>query len=312
MQIRRARVLHPRYHYAPSVRSLHHLRSVEVKSAVHGVIGRHGVAGRPLVRSRLADAELLRLPVIASDYIAYVIALRESHRPLGILQLHVHRTCYEHMSAVQREEVRTFPHYAEPASVFIEHFIETPAEAVIAPVKTELGASPYVQIIGADLRVLRAASRFPVRGLSRASLSGARDDRPEGSVLRLPDIRIPELVRVPSLGKVIAREDRVSVIFYVFGSAADSDALRLAPSAYAVRFSGVAARVHQKMSAVRERESRAREASGAVIRLIRRHGAREIFPDDEVAAHGVTPVHRAPVGVIGMVLVEKMVLSIMV
>ena len=68
--------------------------------------------------------------------------------------------------------------------------------------------------------------------------------------------------------------------------------------------------VHEKLSAVLHLDGGAGEAARLVIALIRSQGRGQIVPVEQVRAHRVTPVHGAPLGGVGVILIEHMELPL--
>ena len=142
----------------------------------------------------------------------------------------------------------------------------------------------------------------------------AGDDRTETSVVPAPQIGIAELVCVRSLRQIRAGDHGIVTVFYIFATSglSDGQALRLQPPAPARRILRAvrAACIHQQVTAVIHRHSGPGEASRPVVILIRGKRCRQILPGDHIFADRMSPVHRPPVGVIGMVLVEQVVLTV--
>ena len=68
--------------------------------------------------------------------------------------------------------------------------------------------------------------------------------------------------------------------------------------------------VQQKLPSVRELHGTAGEAAVLIVLLVRSEGGGEPLPADEIPGLGVTPVHGPPFGVVGMILVEQVIFTL--
>ena len=183
---------------------------------------------------------------------------------------------------VQLEEVRALPHQAEPVFVFGQHTLELPVEPVRAGVKEDLAAA-----------VGRAVPRHAAVGPIRLP----------------PDFRVPEIHLAAALGDVLAGQDRIAGVLLIVHAVSHRDALGLPVVTGPVRQLGPGGdtRIHQQLPAVSQLHRAAGKAPVLVCRRIRGQGGREILPVEQVLTDRVPPVHGAPFGFVGVILIKQVV-----
>ena len=188
------------------------------------------------------------------------------------------------------ERVGAFPHAADAVVVLREDALELPVDAITALVLQDLSAC---QVIAID------------------DVAGAHD-AVEQAVIPGPDLGVAEVLRIQTLGELVGIDDRIALVLEVVHSVAEGDALRLAAvdGAVGVLADLLYARVHEQMTAVGEHDGAAREDAVVVVGLIGRKRCGQMRPMQQVGAHRVSPVHGAPLGIEGIVLVEQVVLPL--
>ena len=192
----------------------------------------------------------------------------------------------EEVTAVQLKEVGALPHPAVLIAAVVQHRHKVPLEAVGAVVEDHRAAL-----------VLGAGHRHG--GI--------------GAVRLLPDLGVPEVILAVAFGQILDGQDRVLGDLLVVDPVAHCHALGLdvVIVALGVQILRLAhAGVQQQLPAVGQLGCRAGEASVLVVGHIRGHGCRQVLPAQQVTADGVAPVHGAPHRLVGIVLVEQVVLTL--
>ena len=207
-----------------------------------------------------------------------------SHMIFQAFRHHRHGAYHQHMLSVQFKEIRTFPHSSQLFAAGIQNVQEFPVESVLA--------SEQKNIAG------------PVPG-------GACRHSVELSVVLLPDLRIPEILRASAHRDIFYRDNGISLIFHIIPSVSHGHALSLVLFYAAVRVGYFFhARIHDQMAAVIQFQSASGKAAEIIVGLIRSHDRGPVFPRDQVFADGMSPVHGTPLVLIGIILVKQMVFSL--
>ena len=203
---------------------------------------------------------------------------------LETLWQHVLGAGQQHLLSVQLEEIRALPHETQTEVVLHQGLHKRPVNGIVAPVQKHLPAVANMII---------------------------RQEHPVGSIRLLPGLRIAECGPVPALGQIPLRENGISGVFGVEKSVSEGQILNLELRDVSVRAElGDHAGIDQHMAAVGQGESVPGEAAVPVIGLVRRHGHRQVLPLQQVLRDRVAPVHGSPVGVVGMILVEHVILPV--
>ena len=188
----------------------------------------------------------------------------------------------QHLTAVQREKVRAFPHL--PVLVFA---------AVQHPCKL-----PVFQIFGTVQKDLPAGIFAP-----------AADNRIK-AVFLPPDFRIPEILRGTSLWQAVRRNHRIAVPFPVIDPVPLRHALGLTDHGFSVRpFRFLYPGIHQVLFSVIFQCAAGKTALSVVI-LIRRQRCRKKLPADKILRFRMSPVHGTPLRAVGMVLEKQVIFSL--
>ena len=147
--------------------------------------------------------------------------------------------------------------------------------------------------------------------LTAALVVPAGNDAAISSVRLLPELGVAEMLVACAGGQVLGGDDRVARELRVVQSVAEGKVLGLylLPPAVTGDLVGHAG-VHQRVPSVRQGQSGAGKAAAVVIGHIRGQGCGEVFPVQQVAADRVAPVHRPPVGIVGVILVKQVVLTV--
>ena len=126
-----------------------------------------------------------------------------------------------------------------------------------------------------------------------------------------PYLRIAEIHLAAALGQVRRRQHGVSLVLNIVHAVAYGRALGLIGLQSAVLPALLAhARIHQQLAAVRKLDGAAGEAAILVVGHIRGQRGGQALPTDEIPRLDVSPMHRAPHGLVGVVLKEQMVFSL--
>ena len=252
--------LHPGHQDAAAVGGKRCLRGVKIKTVVDRL---HALAGKGVGGG--------------------VVAAQQGHRVVPGVELavgggaHLLRADEQHLRAVQREEVRAFPHFAQRAAAGVQHGHILPVVAVRAFKQQDAALFGFV-----------AGRRHAVVG----SVFG-------------PDLRVAEVGGAEALRQHAGGDDRVGGVLGEIAAVAHGHALGL--QLLVAGGDGLHAGVQQQQLAVRQRDGAAGKAPGRVGGGVRREGAGQIVPVQQVGAGGVAPVHGAPDRVVGVVLVKQVV-----
>ena len=104
---------------------------------------------------------------------------------------------------------------------------------------------------------------------------------------------------------------RVALDLLIVGSVADRYTLGLEGVDHTVAATYVPdAGIHQKLPSVRKFNGAAGETAVAVIIRIGRESGRKPFPADEILCFHMSPVHRTPLRIIGVVLEKQMIFAL--
>ena len=136
----------------------------------------------------------------------------------------------------------------------------------------------------------------------------AGNEGPELSGGIAKDLRIPEVDPARSGRKHVRGDDGISLVFAVIDPVTDSDALLLDIAL----LPGMDPCVQEQLPAVVQRYGTAGEAAVPVEGLVGRQGAGKKLPVKKVIAHRMAPVHGSPLGPVGVILVEHVVLPAVV
>ena len=137
---------------------------------------------------------------------------------------HILRADKQHLLSVQREEIRAFPHEAEPSVILGQYADIPPFKSVPAFILEQDAAL-----------ILPAGSHYA----------------PVPAVLRPPDLRIPEIIGAQALRKCAAAQNRVLFIFLIIRSVSDGNALGLVLLCLVTAFLPHAG-IHQQVPSVRQ------------------------------------------------------------
>ncbi len=129
----------------------------------------------------------------------------------------------------------------------------------------------------------------------------------------LPYFRVPKIKLTSTDGKLCRVKYRIFFILFIVNSVSNGKALCLDITNRIIFLTLLDnTGVHQQLPAVGKRQRTSRKAPVSVVRLVRRQRCREMFPVEQIAAHRMSPVHRSPFGLIGIILVKHMVHSIVI
>ena len=216
----------------------------------------------------------------------FVVAAQQGRHPVAGVEFqpdggHLLGADQQHLPPVQREKVGALPHPAVLVAAGVQGGGVMPVGAVGALEQADGAAA-----------VLGAVARHHVKG-----------------PVLLPDLGVPEVQHAAPCGQVAAVQNGVAGVLFIVDPVAKSKALLLELFHPAVRTAHpVNAGVHQHLPAVRQFQRAAGKAAVPVRGGVGGDGHRQLLPPDKVAGLDVAPVHRAPVGGIGVVLVEQMIL----
>ena len=199
------------------------------------------------------------------------------------LRHHFHGAYRQKMLSVQFKEIRTLPHPSQFPGAGIQDIGKMPVKSVLA---------------------------FKKKDRAVSVLCGVSRHRVEFSILAAPDLRIAEIHRASALGKILSRQHRIPLIFFIIGSVAGSDTLCLIMLFFTVfvrHFSNAC--IHDEMASVVRFQGAAGETARIVIIFIRRHNRRTVFPCNQIPAHGMSPVHGPPFVGIRIVLIKQMIFT---
>ena len=196
---------------------------------------------------------------------------------------HILRAYKQNTLAIQPKKVGTLPHLTEPVIVCRQHLLILPCKTVLAGIQKDLPAA-----------VRRSAA-------NRTAVS---------SIAFSPHLRIPKVIPTAPFRQILLVKNRILLILLVVRSVTDRQTLRLyfAKTAVSLPFSQHAG-IHQQLASVIHRDRTAGEAAVPVISFIRSQRRRKIFPVQKIVAHRMSPVHRSPLGIIRIILVEHMIFS---
>ena len=291
MQVAGIPVLHPRDHDPAPVGCKDSLFRVEIHSVIHTLIS---------LRYKPAC-----LRVIVSD---------QAESPIAVMifqpvRQHIHRACQDHLFAVQFKEIRAFPHSPEAVTVNGKLSLKFPVVRILCREEQDLSALLFFVDHCSGQKTVRIIRIAVMQHFFLFAQGIAHASSFKCSVFLLPDTRIPEVVFTALFRQVLKDKNRIAVVFGIVFPISESDTLCLyfqIPLAHLQFFAY--AGVHEHMRAILHRQGTAGKASVPVIRHIRRQCGRQVFPVQKVLAHCVSPVHRSPMRVVRVVLVEEMVL----
>ena len=255
---------HPGDHDSSAVLGQHRLGRVKIQSVVHGL--------HPF------PVKLLLLPVIRS---------RQKHGSISVVELqafclHILRRDHQHLLIVQREEIRTLPHFPVPVAAPVNHGLKLPLREIFGGIQKNLAAAVCV-----------AASHHHIIG-----------------AVLFPYLWIPEILQAASLGKHIGGNHRIAGIFFIIRAVAHCQTLCLTYRLLSVRKAYLRnACVQETLFALILHRTAGKYPLG-VIGLIRRHRRRQIFPADQILSYRMAPVHGIPCGSVRIILVKQMVYSL--
>ena len=174
--------------------------------------------------------------------------------------------------------------------------------------RKKVGALPHIALAGFRPRqhpvkppVAQAAAAIEQHLSAVVAIAGA-DDHPPLAVLA-PDFRIAK-VHDPLRG-----QQHRALLFEVNAVPAGGQALHFADRAVvALAVEPDVAGVDKRQHAVVVHRATG-EAAVAIFFAARRQRNRPVLPVDHIVAGGVAPVHWAPVGAVGVVLIESVVLA---
>ena len=189
----------------------------------------------------------------------------------------------KHVFAVERKEIGAFPHPPVLVVAGCKHAYIFPVERVLALIKQDSPAA------------VRAA--VPDNGIEHIAFP--------------PDLRIAEIVFAASLGQKPRADHRIALELLIVCAVADRYTLGLERIYLTVSAPNVPdAGIHQKLSSVRKFNGAAGKAAVAVIIRIGRESGRKPFPADEILCFHMSPVHRTPLRIIGVVLEKQMIFAL--
>ena len=188
-------------------------------------------------------------------------------------------------------------------------------QRLVAVELREIRALPHEALIavrlGHDMLELPVLKVFRLKDEHLAHLVGRlRADDCVVAAVVLPDLRIAEVVILTRRDTLRQRDDRILLrLLEVDAIRADCESLRLD----AVRL----ARLLQEVNVTRVEEvelailldAAAREAAICIVGMIRKERDWLTLPVHEILARHMCPVHRPPLGLVRIVLVEEMVLA---
>ena len=162
------------------------------------------------------------------------------------------------------------------------------------------------------------ADIFPVRGVftpvekdRAAAVIGTIADRRIIQVSLPPDLRVAEVFAAASFREHVCVDHRIRRKLFIVQAITDGYTLGLKSDDLPIAAADISyARIHQQVPTVRHFHCASGEASAAVVIHIRRQCGRETLPADEILRFYMSPMHRAPFGVIRIILKEEMIFSL--
>ena len=200
------------------------------------------------------------------------------------LRQHVLGTCQQDIVSVETEEVGALPHEADTVVVFRQRTDKCPVNGILAPILQDLPALTEV-VVGNQ-------------GTERA-------------VGKLQHLRIAEIKTAAACREICLRQNGISFVFLIVQSVSKGETLCLNFADLPVGHGFMSdTGVHEHLPPVGEFNRTAGEAAVLVVRHIGSQRTGKKVPVQQIAAHGVAPVHRSPMRIIGVILKEHVVLSL--
>ena len=209
----------------------------------------------------------------------------DAHIGVAGMELQAHRvhllgTGQQDILAIQLEKVRAFPHLAVLVMAGSQLVDILPVNGVLA------------------LEIQDAA----------AGVRGAVAHHHVVHPVLPPDFGVTEIMDTAAFRDVLGTDDRICFVFLVVYTVADGDALGLEALHLAVLPAHIAnTGIHQQMPSVRHFHGAAGEAAVLVVFHIRGQSSGKTLPLNKVLSLYMTPVHGAPFGIVGVILMEQMV-----
>ena len=188
--------------------------------------------------------------------------------------------------SIQLKEVRTFPHFSDAVAVGCQNLFKGPLESIGTGIQKNLSAS-----------IRRTVA----------------DHAAVGAILFSPHLGIAEILPACSFRKILFIQYRIHLILFIVDSVTYCKTLGLDVGKSPVCFPlSQYTRVHQQLSAIGKFNGTSGKAAVSVIDFIRSKCSRKVLPVQKVFADCMSPVHGAPDGFIGMILIKHMVFSLIV
>ena len=228
------------------------------------------------------SGKLICLPVKRSDHInipeSIVIGSAAGKHLLR-------RSDQDCMVLVHHEEIRALPHTAVFIAAPVQNRLHLPVQSILAAVEKDRAAAIHRAVCHNGVKAV-----FPVI---------------------IPYFGIAEIHRAPPLRQVRRSEHRVIFIFYIIHSVAEGHALHLTALDIAVLpLPFLDTGIHQSLTPVRHLYGTARKTPGIIILFIRCDRRRKPLPAHQVPGLDMSPVHRTPLCIVGIILIKKMVFAL--
>ena len=187
------------------------------------------------------------------------------------LRPHFQRTVNQHIPAIQMKIVRAFPHGSKTVSAGIQNTVAYPMKSISALKKQDIPAAVFAPVHRNC--VINAAFH--------------------------PDFGVTEILRTGTFREAFSRYHRIPLIFFIVQAIPNGNALRLRRP--------VDTGVKEKMTAIRHFQCAPGKAAIFIIAVLRCQCRRKELPSDEIRRFRMTPVHRPPLGIIGVVLKKQVI-----
>ena len=187
------------------------------------------------------------------------------------LRPHFQCTVNQHIPAIQMKIVRAFPHGSKTVSTGIQDAVAYPTKSIPALKKQDIPAAVFAPV-------------------HRNCIINA---------VFHPDFGVPEILGAGTFREAFSRYYRIPLIFFIVQAIPNGDALCLCCP--------VDTGVKEEMTAIRHFQCAPGKAAIFIIVVLRCQRRRKELPPDEIRRFRMTPVHRTPLGVVGVVLKKQVI-----